>query len=295
MELETRRQCPVCGSERIRLFKKGTFDPRDLGAEHFKITDSSYGSLWTFYTCRECTFVFSNPTIRQEDISEFYARLEDPEYSTEAAGRSKNFSKILKRVARLERPGNTLLDIGAASGIFLNLARAAGYDITGIEPSGSLVKQALRLYDIRLIEGTIDDLDETLRFAVITCLDILEHLVDPGAFMARLGRQAEKGGILVIVTPDVSSLAARLMGRRWWHYRAAHLNFFNLRSLHTLLRRHGFSISQKKRYTWNFSFFYLASRIFPTLKRQKGLQKTLKSINFKLQLLDSWEIYARKE
>ena len=41
--------------------------------------------------------------------------------------------------------------------------------------------------------------------------------------------------MLVIVTPDIGSLAARIMGGRWWHYRVAHINFFNRRSLAWLL------------------------------------------------------------
>ncbi len=295
MKLAEREQCPVCGSPRIRLFRQGTFDPEDLRADHFNITDSHYGSLWTFYACRECTFVFSNPTLRQEDVQEFYSQLEDREYSTEAEGRGRNFRTIIKRLAKLDPPGRRLLDIGAASGIFLNLARAAGYGITGIEPSAFLVQEAGQLYNIDLLKGTIDDLEPAQKFSLITCLDILEHVVDPADFMNQVGRRLEPRGIVVIVTPDVDSLAARVMGRRWWHYRIAHLNFFNLKSLQALLLPNGFSIIRKRRYTWNFSFFYLVSRIFPSIKDKKGLQKILKSINFKLQLFDSWEIYARKD
>ncbi|MCP4221315.1 MAG: hypothetical protein GY765_42210, partial [bacterium] len=47
MTLKERQACPLCNSKEISLFKKGTFEPREIDAGHFKITDSNYGALWT--------------------------------------------------------------------------------------------------------------------------------------------------------------------------------------------------------------------------------------------------------
>lgn len=295
MNLKTRDTCPLCGSASKVLLTPGTIEPDRLKGEDFKITDSHYGTRWTFYSCRQCRFVFSNPYITEEQVMEFYNLLEDPEYGSEEKGRAKNFASILKRLKKLEKPGNRLLDIGAANGIFLNLARAAGYTIQGIEPSDFLVAEAQRLYGIKLWPGTIENFPGTQRFSVITLLDLIEHLVNPDRFMTRIDDLLEKDGLLVIVTPDIDSLAAKLAKKRWWHFRAAHLNFYNLASLTYLLGKHGYRIIKKKRYAWHFSLFYLVTRVFPGLKNKKTLQKALKSIHFKLQLFDSWEIYARKK
>jgi 2-polyprenyl-3-methyl-5-hydroxy-6-metoxy-1,4-benzoquinol methylase len=278
------------------LFKKGTFDPASLRPGNFKITDSHYGALWTFFKCRDCSFVFSNPYIPDSAAVEFYSRLEDREYGAEAEGRSRNFKTILDRLKRLH-PGNTLLDIGAASGIFVHLARGYGYEASGIEPSVFLAGEAREKYNISLFQGTVDEFCKERpgeRFSVVTLLDIIEHLVEPGAFMERVEELLEDNGLLVIVTPDIGSLAARVTGRRWWHFRIAHVNFFDRRSLARLLEKHGFEIASKKKYVWNFSLFYLVTRIFPSLKRGKALQNLLKGLHLKLPLFDSWEIYARK-
>ena len=93
-KLENRTFCPLCRSEDITLFKKGTFDPETIKTENFKITDSAYGSLWTFFSCKNCNFVFSNPYVPEEHITDFYSQLEDHEYSAEAEGRTKNFKTI---------------------------------------------------------------------------------------------------------------------------------------------------------------------------------------------------------
>jgi hypothetical protein len=112
--------------------------------------------------------------------------------------------------------------------------------------------------------------------------------------MTKLNHLIENNGFLVIVTPDINSLAARVSGSRWWHFRIAHINFFNRESLEYLLQKHDYEIILKKRYVWNFSLFYLVTRIFPSLKHKKPLQKVLKRLHLKLPLFDSWEIYARK-
>lgn len=269
--------------------------PGNLKTDDFKITDNRYGSRWSFQQCAECAFVFSNPCLHEDAVVDFYSQLEDREYSNEAEGRGKNFKTILKRMSSIPTPDHTLLDIGAASGIFLHEALQKGYDVTGIEPSEFLVEEARRLYNLNLERGTIEDLDDTRRFSTVTCLDIIEHLVEPDDFMKKVSHIINPGGLLVIVTPDIGSLASRLAGKRWWHYRIAHINFFNLKSLRVLLEKHGFEIIKKKRYTWNFSAFYLATRIFPSLNNKKALQTILKKINFKLQFFDSWEIYAAKK
>lgn len=295
MELKKRTACPLCGSNNIKNFQKGTFDPENIKGANFNITDSHYGAVWAFFSCGNCGFVFSNPYVPEDKILEFYSGLEDLEYSSEADGRAKNFKTILKRLSKIDKPGNKLLDVGAASGIFLDLARQEGCDVSGIEPSQYLVEEAERLYGLKLFRGTIDTFEPGKKYAVITLLDILEHLVEPDRFMDKIDSLIETGGILVIVTPDINSLTARTAGKRWWHYRIAHINFFNLKSLTYLLEKHNYEILLKKRYAWNFSLFYLITRIFPSLKNKKTLQKILKSINLKLQLFDSWELYAGKK
>ena len=178
MILKERTSCPICNSKEITIFKKGNFTPDNIDSSDFKITDSRYGSLWNFFFCKNCSFVFSNPYIPEEHIVKFYSKLDDKEYSLEADGRSKNFRLILKRLRKIQKPGNNLLDIGAASGIFLNMARKEGYNISGIEPSDSLVKEATKLYGINIFKGFINDFKTSKNFSVITLLDILEHLVN---------------------------------------------------------------------------------------------------------------------
>ncbi len=294
MEFTRLDRCPLCNSDDLKIFKEGTINTETISAEDFKITDSTYGSIWDFSKCSSCSFVFSNPRIDEESLIEFYSKIEDKEYTDEWEGREKNFKTIIKRLKKMNVQGSSLLDIGAASGIFVKLAREEGYNAVGIEPSAQLVNEAKEKFGVDIIKGTVEDFDAREQFDIVSLLDLIEHVNDPESFLKKVSPQIRKGGVLVIVTPDINSFAAKLFGNRWWHYRTAHVHFFNLKSLTYLLEKLGFVIEKKHRFAWNFTFFYLITRIFPSLKRKRALQKTLKRLNLKLQLFDSWEIYARK-
>ena len=294
MEMTSLNRCPLCGSENIRNFRRGTVDPATLSPADFRITDNRYGSLWSFDRCGECCFVFANPVPGAQFIEAFYSRLDDREYGKEAEGRSRNFAVILKRLDALLAPGARMLDVGAASGIFMKLAQDRGYSVAGVEPSRTLVEEARERYGLSLMAGTVDDLEENETYQVITCLDLIEHLTDPLPALRSITQRLEKDGILVIVTPDIRSLAARVTGRHWWHFRTAHINFFSRPSLRVLMESLGLEIVSWRRYAWHFSLFYLVTRLLPSLGRSKTLQRGLKRINCTLHLFDSWEIYARK-
>ncbi len=294
MKFVTLKKCPLCGSSEIIDFKHGTINVKKIDSDNFKITDSSYGSLWDFSRCKKCSFVFSNPKLDKESLIEFYSALEDTEYSEEKDGRAKNFKTVLNRIKKLQPADNSLLDIGSASGIFVKLAKEKGYNADGIEPSGFLVKEAKEKFGIDLFRGTVEEFKNKHRYSVITLLDIIEHVHSPENFISQVSELLNDKGLLVIVTPDIDSFTSKITGSRWWHYRIAHINFFNKKSLEYLLKKNGLEIVEVKRYAWNFSLFYLLSRLFPMLKKKKSLQNVLKRINLKVQLFDSLEIYARK-
>ncbi|HDP95971.1 MAG TPA: class I SAM-dependent methyltransferase [Candidatus Aminicenantes bacterium] len=294
METVSRTCCPLCASSRILPFRRGTLAPELLSPQDFRITDNRYGSLWSFHKCKDCRFVFANPAPTDQSLTALYAALQDDDYGAEAENRGRNFNVILNRLRKFVPEPGKLLDVGAASGIFMHLAQERGFQVQGVEPSTQLVREARTRYGLEIKPGTADNLSPESTFQVITCLDLIEHLADPLPQLKRITTHLEPGGILVLVTPDILSLAARVSGRRWWHFRTAHVNFFSQPSLERLMTLLGMEIVSRHRYAWHFSLFYLATRLWPSLGKRPTLQRFMKRINCKIQLLDSWEIYARK-
>jgi len=138
---------------------------------------------------------------------------------------------------RLESPPGPLLDIGAGRGRFVALARAAGWDARGIEPSGRSAAahvEAVALEAADVAPGSL---------GAGTLWHVLEHLADPGAALERVRGWLRPGGALLVGVPNLDSLQARLGGARWYHLDLPrHRTHFSARGIETLLSRTGFEV-----------------------------------------------------
>ena len=279
-------------------YKTGTFDASSLRTNHIKITDSDYGKIWDLSKCNNCTHVFANPSPSQEYIQSLYIEVEDPAYQEEAQGRSKNFSRILKYLDRIHPERGILFDAGAATGILLDISRQRGWQVEGIEPSAWAVGVARDRYDIEIREGVFEEAAlQTERYTVVTMVDFIEHIPHPVDAVSIAHDILVSGGTLCLVTPDINSLAARIFGKKWWHYRPGHLGYFPKKSLVFLLQKTGFQIKKVRKYSWTFSLHYLLSRksSLNFLIKNHVFSSFLRKIPIKLALQDSFEIYAIKD
>lgn len=295
---EDLENCPVCSSTNLVPFREKTFDIGTLTEENIKITDSDYGKVWDLSRCKNCTHVFANPAPSPPFIQSLYSKTEDPDYQEESLGRSKNFQRILVALEKIHPQKGSLLDVGAATGILLHLAREKGWAPEGVEPSSWAVGIARKRYGLALMEGTLETIAlKDQYYTAATLIDFIEHISHPLEALSKIYGALERGGTLCLVTPDIQSLAARVMGKKWWHFRPGHLAYFSKKSLLTLLERSGFSVVRWRRYAWTFSAHYLLLRM-PLLKLLVKNQKMAlfwKTIPIKLALQDSFEVYAKKE
>ena len=283
-------KCPLCGSEEVVFWKKGNFDYEKAEAEDFKITDSDYGLFPSLMRCENCELRFAAKMPSPTQLVRLYSEVVDPEYEGEKEGRGENFYRILTYMEKLKKPG-TLLDVGSATGILMELAEKRGWKTKGVEAS----KWACEVASSRGLEvynGDFLDYPESEKFDAITMVDILEHLAAPGKAIEKAGRLLKPGGLLVIVTPDIGSITARLMGRKWWHLRPPHINFFTRRTLKWAAENYGFKILKVRNYIWNFSLHYLVTRF--GIGRRYFKFGLLKKIKLKLILFDSMEGYLEK-
>ena len=290
-------RCPVCDSPSINPYKESSFDYPALSKEQIKITDKDYGMTWDLSRCSRCTHVFANPRPTQSFISSLYSEVEDPLYQAEAEGRENNFDRILACLDNLHPEQGKLFDVGAATGILLNLAQQRGWSPDGIEPSSWAAQVVSHEYGLDLLQGDFETAvlpaDD---YTAVSMVDFIEHISHPLAAMQKAHEILIPGGTLCLVTPDIKSAAAKISGKKWWHFRPGHLGYFTKKSLMTLVERTGFQVVRERKYAWTFSAHYLISRI-PSLKfllKNSRLSSFWKKIPIKLALGDSFEIYARK-
>ena len=112
----------------------------------------------------------------------------------------------LARLASSGRP-RRLLDVGCATGVFLDLARAAGWQVGGVDLSTRHAAYARSAFGLEVWEG--DFLAAPFApgsFDAITMWDFLEHVLDPRAVVAQARRLLAPGGLLLLFTIDTAGL-----------------------------------------------------------------------------------------
>lgn len=289
-ENAARLRCYLCDTPTLELARPGNL-PENLTAENFCITDSDYGRTADVYHCTSCGFL-ECPTI--PDILSFYQEMDDDEYEATRPERVLQAKLLLKRIAA-QKPGGTLLDVGAGSGILVETALAAGYKAEGIEPSNSLQRQAASL-DLPVHTGVLPDQNVRGPYDIVTLIDVIEHVSNPVELMKYIRDVMADDGICVVATPDVGSLAARLMGVRWWHYRIAHIGYFNHKTLSHAFNRASLHLTELHRPSWYFPASYLAARLFSYLpaKFRPPVPKFLDRIVVPLNLFDSYVAFGQR-
>lgn len=152
--------------------------------------------------------------------------------------------KALRLLPAIERHGTKgrLLDVGCAYGFVLEVARERGWEIAGVEPARAVAQEAAAALGTPVLPDLLAAGFPDASFDAVLLWDVIEHLPEPKRSLEEVGRILRRGGVCSIVTPDVGSLAARLLGRRWEEMRKMpeHISFFDRRSLTTLLRASGF-------------------------------------------------------
>lgn len=228
--------CYLCASTRRRIrFSEGPF---------------------RLVECMDCGLVYTTPQLDSEGLSALYqesywesTRARDYGYMNYVRDRDLYVRTFRKRLATLtpHRKSGRLLDVGCAAGFFLAVAREAGFEGHGIDVAAPMVRYAreeLGLENIR--EGTLESAGyPDAHFDIITLWDVVEHLSDPAGLLEECRRVLKPGGLLVLETQNVHSPFARVMGRRWHHFKMLeHLYHFDPKTCTALLDRAGFEVQQ---------------------------------------------------
>lgn len=139
--------------------------------------------------------------------------------------------------------GGRLLEIGCATGEFLELAERSGFDVLGLDASGRYALHAAGR-GLNVKHARLEDLDlEDSRFDVIAIFHLIEHVEDPGEFMARTLRLLRPTGLLFVITPNVDSATNRPFGSLHPNFRQPdHLFFYSGKTLGDLLSRAGYDV-----------------------------------------------------
>lgn len=173
------------------------------------------------------------------------------------------FKEILSDIRDLlnKRRSLKLLDIGCATGVFLDLANNAGYSGLGVEISPELSKYARENFNLEIYKDLIDARFPSKMFNVITLLDVIEHFPYSifDTMMIEICRVLKPEGLLVIRTPAEDALLRCLAKLLFYgslkrietpmhlFYSFEHILNFSPSSLKKGIEKHGFRFVHQRR------------------------------------------------
>lgn len=198
------------------------------------------------FICNNCNFMFVHPIPSIETQQKYYNESYDEGtyevYSDQEKLRKKLNELRLKEIEKYI-PEGKLLDVGCATGYFLDAAKNYGLETFGVELSEKAVQQVM-LRHKNIFQGAVEDAnfnDSTFDF--ITIFDLIEHVTDPDSTIKEVSRIIKQGRHIAISTPDITSWHAKILGKRWgFIIPLEHLFYFSPNSMKLLLKKHGFSI-----------------------------------------------------
>jgi SAM-dependent methyltransferase len=286
--------------------------PEEIVACTICASDAAYAGTrreYKFYRCESCRHLFVWPVpggTLQIYTTDYFSGASQGfgyvDYDRDKQPMAFTFDRYLDILRRLSPNGKVLLDVGAATGFFLDLARKRDWRVFGVEPSDYAASIG-REKGIQIETGVLGESHfPPNSFDVVTLWDVIEHLPEPRTALASIHAVLKPGGILAINTPDSGSLLAKTLGLKW-HLVVPpeHINLFHRKSLSELLQSSGFEVlsvsSIGKRFTLQYVFQTLAhwsgNGLFQRLSSR--LQSfSIGRLGVPINLFDNMVLCARK-
>ena len=187
--------------------------------------------------------IYTNP-VPEAFASGAYYDQSGADYYVSPAKLESDYAKVrFERELRLFRRhccSGALLDVGCSSGAFLfqlSKRHPGAYDLVGTDVSGPALDYA-ESRGVRVVRGNFLQQDFSgRRFDAVTFWAILEHLVDPGAFLEKAHTLLNPQGRVFVLVPNMRSLATRLLGDRYRYIYPQHLNYFTRATLTKMVEK----------------------------------------------------------
>ena len=226
------------------------------------------------------------PKPNLEDLSKYYESDDYISHSNKKSGllsmmyqivRNFTLKSKLKIIERFQPNKGTLLDIGAGTGHFCEIALRNSWNVIGVEPNAG-AQQLAKSKGINFVEN-LEKL-ENHSVDVITMWHVLEHVPDLENQIIQLKRVLKSEGTLIIAVPNFKSFDAQYYKQFWAAYDVPrHLWHFSQKSIGTLFSQYQMNLVETLPMKWDAFYVSLLSEKYKsgTVNYFKAIYIGLKS------------------
>lgn len=250
-EFETLPACPLCGRRESKTVFHKVLRLIPL----------------TFVQCVGCGLIYQNPRLTREALAAYFSSstfvrdsdapdymLGEPlgyhDYDDWDASYKSTATLRLRKILRYKKPPGRLLEIGTATGSFLDVARRYGFEVRGLDLSRRFAEIARERYGLEIDSDFIEEAplprahhDVVCAFGGIACWR------DPVAGLRNIRQSLAPGGVFVLNYPDIDGALGRLTGEGYPEFNHASLTIFSTKTMQQCLAAAGFRLvfSQQER------------------------------------------------
>lgn len=231
--MSTDLKCAFCDSTQLQRSFMGLSHPIIINHGPFDL-----------YVCSRCNSLTTYPLPSHELLQSFYSHFNEgmPDELREARKDSSQSAIYRAYLQRIKKHINTKdfkwLEIGAGGGEFAQIFAEEYPDSHGVcvdfHPRPSSVWAQNVTWIQKDINQDLRDISD--KFNVVVSFAVLEHVLDPQDFIKKVVDSLIVGGSALIVCPDYSSFASKLMGTRWPYFSPGeHLSIPSVKGTNLLL------------------------------------------------------------
>lgn len=176
-------------------------------------------------------------------------------YADPETGHAHNYllprveSVLTKHFENHPNESKRVFDLGCGNGSVANYLDSLGYEVTGVDPSTTGIRQANESFPklSMSVGSAYDDLKARFgQFPALISLEVVEHVYAPRDYARTVADLISPNGIAIISTPYhgyLKNLALALSGRMDKHFTArwdhGHIKFWSIATLSQLFAEQG--------------------------------------------------------
>lgn len=220
-------KCTICG-QICTLEEKYERAPHSLmsayNSEHLNLRDLE------IYHCVAC----GHTQIPAHISEEYYEDYSMGSYWGASFTRTRELQmeRLTKMVPKCER----LLDIGCGVGHYLDLAKKHFDEVYGVEPSVTSANIAREKGYSIINDYFHEGLEFESGFDVISLIEVLEHIEQPGVLFAQAARLLNEDGVMIVEVPNGQRIVDK---RLYYNLCTDHIQYFSVTSLAAMAQRAG--------------------------------------------------------